>query len=494
MMKKYLLFCTVALFVLLSGFDNGKPAASTEKVAAVLDDYERYKEPVIKDRFFKHGDILPLIEKHSGTGLFKREVLGHSVQGRSINHLTLGRGKTKVLMWSQMHGDESTATMALFDLFNFFAASDEHNDLRKYLLDNLELHFVPMLNPDGAEMWKRRNALDIDINRDARAQVTPEGRILLKLAKDLRPDFGFNLHDQSMYYNAGPTDKTATISFLAPAFNYEKDMNDVRKRATQVIVGMNSMLQKQIPGRVAKYNDDFEPRAFGDNIQRLGVSTILIESGGYPGDPEKQYIRKLNFHALLNAFEAIARQTFGSEDIKAYDEIPENHRSLYDLVIRNVETEIGGQPIRTNLCINRGQLKSGDYRSVSYRGSIEEVGDLERVFGYEEVDDASLKTVQPKTKIMTKKEWNALSPQAELNLIKQGFLFVKWSDGKSPAGAMKNRLLNLTNNAGHQAKIGLGQYANFILSKDGMPVFAVVNGFLVNLSEDAKPVLNTMGY
>ncbi|HEY1023554.1 MAG TPA: M14 family zinc carboxypeptidase, partial [Sphingobacteriaceae bacterium] len=382
MMKKLLLISAFALTFVFPCRGYTVQPGETQAAIAVLNNYEKYREPVIKDRFFKHSDIMPLIKKHAGSGVFRHEAIGTSAQGRSINHLILGTGKTKVLLWSQMHGDESTATMALFDLFNFFAANDEHNELRKYLLDNLELHFVPMLNPDGAQVWKRRNALDIDVNRDARAQVTPEGRILLKLAQELKPDFGFNLHDQSMYYNAGPTDKTATISFLAPAFNYEKDMNDVRKRAMQVIVGMNSLLQKHIPGRVAKYNDDFEPRAFGDNIQRLGVSTILIESGGYPGDPEKQYIRKMNFYALLNAFEAIADRSYASEDIRAYEEIPQNHRSLYDLVIRNVETEIGGQTIRTNLCINRAQLKSADFRSVSYRGGIEEVGDLELVFGY----------------------------------------------------------------------------------------------------------------
>ena len=33
--------------------------------------------------------------------------------------LSLESGEVHVLLWSQMHGDESTATMALFDIFNF---------------------------------------------------------------------------------------------------------------------------------------------------------------------------------------------------------------------------------------------------------------------------------------------------------------------------------------------------------------------------------------
>lgn len=58
--------------------------------------------------------------------------------------------------------------MALFDIFNFLEASgDEHEDLRSLLKSKLNLKFIPMINPDGAEVFKRRNAIDIDLNRDA---------------------------------------------------------------------------------------------------------------------------------------------------------------------------------------------------------------------------------------------------------------------------------------------------------------------------------------
>jgi hypothetical protein len=36
-----------------------------------------------------------------------------------MNAVTHGHGPTTVLLWSQMHGDESTATMALADIFAF---------------------------------------------------------------------------------------------------------------------------------------------------------------------------------------------------------------------------------------------------------------------------------------------------------------------------------------------------------------------------------------
>lgn len=472
-----------------------KPAQNSVAVEKVWRQYDKYKEPAITNRFMKHAEMLPLIQKHVDSKLITKEEIGQSIRGRSINHLTAGRGKTKVMLWSQMHGDESTATMALFDMFNFLNASDDNNELRNLILDNLELHFVPMLNPDGAQAWKRRNDLEIDINRDARMQVTPEGRALMDLAKKLQPQIGFNLHDQNYLYSSGRSKNSATISFLAPAYNYPKDMNAVRKRATQIILSMNAALQTKSPGNVAKYNDDFDPRCFGDTFQGMGISTILIESGGYFHDPEKQFIRKLNFLALLTAFESIAKSSYEKEDIKDYDLIPENDNSLYDVFIKNVLITKEGQEFKTHLGINRSQIRSVDNSGMTFSGRIAELGDQELVFGYDEIDASGLKFTPAKIKTMTKAEWDRLSPQQELNLIKDGVLFVKWSDGKSPTGAIKNRLLNLTNSDENSVQMaGIGQNAQFLLTRDGKPIFAVVNGYKVDLSQPAKVLANTYGY
>jgi hypothetical protein len=494
-MKRFLILSLLALSFASCRIDSGVPEYSTNLTAPLWDDYDRYKEPVITNRFFKHSDIVPLIEKHAATGLFKNEVLGTSTQGRSIHHLTIGQGKTKVLLWSQMHGDESTATMALFDVFNFFSAKDGYDSLRNFLLSNLELHFVPMLNPDGAQVWQRRNALDIDINRDARLLATPEGKILTRIAKELKPTFGFNLHDQSVFSTAGYSRHPATISFLAPAYNYEKDMNDVRIKATQLILVMDRVLQTKIPGKVAKYDDEHDPRCFGDNFQGLGISTVLIESGGYPRDIEKQHIRKVNFYALLTAFESLAKESYANEDLAAYDTIPENSRFLYDLVIRNVAVEKAGQLFTTHLGINRSQMKSDDYRSISFRGIIDETGDMDRQFGYEEMDGTSLKFTPAKVKTMRRKEWESLNAAEEISLIRQGFLFAKWTDGPSPRGMISNHLLNLINTPEEIPQDPRpGQSANFLLTRDNTPVFAVANGFLIDLAKDDQTIPNTMGY
>ncbi|MEL6277238.1 MAG: peptidase M14, partial [Bacteroidota bacterium] len=197
---------------------------------------------------------------------------------------------------------------ALLDIFKFLGAADEkYADLRELLRTNLTLTFLPMLNPDGAQRFTRRNALGVDLNRDALRLQSPESRILKEERDRLQAEWGFNLHDQSIYYGVGfPAEQVAAISILAPAFDWEKTVNAQREDAMQLIGLMNRYWQVAAPEKIGRYNDDFEPRAFGDNLQKWGTRTILIESGGWPGDREKQYIRQLNFVSLLSALHSIA--------------------------------------------------------------------------------------------------------------------------------------------------------------------------------------------
>ena len=328
-MKKSLMLGLMAIWMI--------PACSqTESFTQrFYETYENYKEPSLGKRRIKHADLQPLIDAIAARPEFEVRRVGSSLEGRPLRLISVGRGDTDVFLWSQMHGDEPTATQAVFDILNFLA-SDDFRDEKEQLLSTLRIHFLPMLNPDGAEVFQRRNTLGIDINRDALMLQSPEGQTLKRVRDSLEAEFGFNLHDQSRYYNAERTPKPATISYLAPAYNYEKEVNEVRGRAMQVIAYMNRILQQYAPGQVGRYNDDFEPRAFGDNIQKWGTSAILIESGGYPGDLEKQEIRKLNYVSILSAIYAIGSGSYRELPLEEYYAIPENNRMLFDLKIERV--------------------------------------------------------------------------------------------------------------------------------------------------------------
>lgn len=444
--------------------------------------YEKYKEPAITHRRFKHADIQPLIQKHSQS--FQIEKLGESVNGKSISSLSWGAGQTKVMLWSQMHGNESTATMALFDLFNFLESSgDEHEELRNLLKSKLSLKFIPMLNPDGADGFKRRNSLDIDLNRDAISQISPEA-VILKAARDsFEPEFGFNLHDQQIYYNVVNTPKQATISVLAPAYNLETEVNEVRGRAMKTIAGMNEVLQQLIPGQVGKYDDAFEPRAFGDNIQKWGTSTILIESGGYQGDPEKQFIRKLNFMIILNALHQIATKGYEQYTTEQYFAIPDNGFQLMDLIINEMQVKVQDKLYPLDLAIRRRETDSNG--SYFMTGSVEDLGDMQIFFGFETLDASGLVYTEGKVYPTAFESVKDISQEKALELLKQGFIAAKVKTGEARQ-IHDLPVLVLKTTEKFSGGWMTGATPNFFLAKDGVLKCAVVNGYLIDLENPKK--------
>ena len=86
----------------------------------IYSDYQNCIERKFTKKRIFHADVISLSENLVKSGNFSLKPLGQSVEGREINLISFGSGKNSILCWSQMHGNESTATMALFDLFNFF--------------------------------------------------------------------------------------------------------------------------------------------------------------------------------------------------------------------------------------------------------------------------------------------------------------------------------------------------------------------------------------
>lgn len=363
----------------------GGATSGAEPSSRFVELHERYRMPAISTREFTHAQLWsalgPLVDRAPN---LRRDTVGRSAEGRPLHLVRYGQGSVRVLFWSQMHGNESTATLALADVFRFLAEAP-NDPLAQRLAERLTILAVPMLNPDGAERFERRNALGIDINRDARALVTPEGRTLKALQERFRPAWGFNLHDQDVRSRVGTSDRLAAIALLAPPFNPSRDDNAGRLRAKQLAATLRQAAEPLVGGHITRYDDTFNPRAFGDLMQSWGVSTVLIESGGWRDDAEKQYLRKVNFVMLLAALDAIATGTYASADLAWYEGLPKNGRQVNDLLVRGATLVLPGlEPYRADVAI--------DYRdSLSRRGArIADIGDLREYAARDTLDAAGL--------------------------------------------------------------------------------------------------------
>ena len=360
-------------------FTGGTP---TEILTAL---FEEARVDGLEDRRFNQdvywGVVGPVVE---GADVFQVETVGRSGEGRPLRTITFGHGPVSVFLWSQMHGNESTASMALADIYQLVATQPD-NPVVRTILEGATIYTLPMLNPDGAQRFQRENAQGIDINRDARVLTTPEGKVLKAVRDRLDPDFGFNLHDQGIGTRVGRTDDGVAIALLSPPFDASREINQDRQNAMEVMGVMIQAMDPLVGGHIAKYDDTFNPRAFGDLITQWGTGTILVESGGWMDDPQKQYLRKANFVGLLAALESIATGSYRGVGIEPYQALPSNGRRIGDLLVTGGTVVIPGLPdYQADFLVSyeRNLLKEG--------GRISQIGDLQEVEAMDTLDLSGL--------------------------------------------------------------------------------------------------------
>ncbi|TDJ54238.1 MAG: peptidase M14 [Ignavibacteria bacterium] len=454
--------------------------------------YENYKDKHLSNRRFKYSTILPLIHHLKNKNMFTVKKAGESAEGRDVYLISIGSGDKKIFCWSQMHGDEPTATASLFDIFNFFLTENHYTEFKQFLLDKTTIYFMPMVNPDGAELFQRRNILEIDLNRDAVQKQSPEAKILYSAFDEIKPHFGFNLHDQERAYAAGLNGKSAAISFLAPPFDYAKTKNEIRTNSMKLISEQYNLLSEFIPGHIAKYQDDYEPRAFGDTFAKSGSSIVLIESGGWSDDREKEYLRKINFISLLTSFKSIAEGSYLTEKIETYESIPNNEKLMMDFIIRNITASKFQTKYVIDIGINYEEENINKNLNFFFKAKIEDIGDLSVYSGYKELDATGLTLVLGKTYETVFNSINEIKCVEPLSLLQKGITNLKLSD-KDTEDKYSPVLFNIIlNNEERKEELKEEAVPNFILCDGRKFKYAVINGFLIKASSVGRKVGNAL--
>jgi hypothetical protein len=341
--------------------------------------FNQNKETTIEGRYLTLREIEPILNRDS----IKSDVniIGRSVLGKPIYSYKKGNGKTKIYLWSQMHGNESTTTKALFDFINLLNSG---TDLAKQFLNNFTFLSIPILNPDGAKLYTRANANAIDLNRDSQDLTQPESKVLRAIFEDFKPDYCFNLHDQRTIFGVSNTGQPATLSFLAPSFNEEREINESRLKAINLIAGINEVLQEYIPGKIGRFDDSFNINCVGDTFQYLGVPTLLFEAGHYPNDYEREKTRKFIFMSLVAGFTILSENDIVLNRNDNYLNIPQNNVVFFDFMYKNVKINYDGNEIITNFVAQYKEELIDD--ELHFNAFIAEVGDLNGFFGHFEYD------------------------------------------------------------------------------------------------------------
>ena len=349
-------------------------------------DYSTYKQDDFKHRWLRPEHLYSKLEKYRSFEIFRFSEFGQSEEGKPLIKIEYGNGPLKIMLWTQMHGNEPTATLALVDLLHFLSShGDLYDNFRKHIASHFTLLMIPMLNPDGAERFRRRNALNIDMNRDALSLQTLEIRAFVDLFKQFKPHWAFNMHDQRNFFSAGNSKNPATISFLSASADINRKLTPTREKSMKLIsILAEEVVEEVCPGHCGRYSDEFYPRALGEFFHQQEVPCVLVESGAYPNDPFRDKARKLNFLVLLKAFENLMEETYLEYDTRAYFAIPENGKNIMDLCIRNCILEKSGSRVDLGFMLEEYiNTKSGELLT---RYRLTDIGDLSFQHGFIEFE------------------------------------------------------------------------------------------------------------
>ncbi|WP_396152079.1 M14 family zinc carboxypeptidase [Flavobacterium sp.] len=312
--------------------------------------------------------------------VFKISTVGFSVKQQPIKVIQFGEGKVKILIWSQMHGNESTTTKGLIDYLNFL----HHNENEFESLSKLvTFYIIPILNPDGAAAYTRENANGVDLNRDAFECTQPESKVLRTVLETFTPDYCFNLHDQRTIFGLLESQKPATMSFLTASYNEARTFNSVREEAAAVIVGINNELQKYIPNQVGRFDDSFNINCTGDYFTNRGYPTILFEAGHYVNDYNRDEVRKFVFIALKAAISFINENDIVSNDLGNYLNIYQNNKCFYDFIFKNVKINDNNVEKNIKFAVQYKEVLKGN--RIEFIPEIIQIENLDTFFAHQTI-------------------------------------------------------------------------------------------------------------
>ena len=333
-------------------------------------------EDRLTGRYITIKHILPLLDSYRN--IFNVSVAGFSEMGVEIPLVTLGKGAKKVLIWSQMHGNESTTTKALFDFFKYISVNNQQT---AQLLSQYSFYVLPILNPDGAALYTRENANNIDLNRDAEDVSQSESRVLRSIFDSLQPHLCLNMHDQrSIFGIDGP--KPATLSCLAPSADALKTITPAREIAMELIVKMKNYIQAYHHNQIGRFDDTFNQNCVGDSFTSSGSPTILFEAGHYPNDYSREQSRSFVFYALIALFDLDTASQNNSLDYKEYFTIPENQKIYKDVVLYNVRVD-GEDNLQTISFQYKEKLL---HQKIEFELYFDSMQEKNNVFGHQHFD------------------------------------------------------------------------------------------------------------
>lgn len=280
-----------------------------------------------KARLTSHKDMMSKLasldmadDDTFGHGRMKVLSIGKSVNGKDIPLVVISDSEVsqdltkRLFIVCRQHGDEPASTEAMLKLIeDLVVLSDEGT---ADLLTKVSFFVVPMMNPDGADRYIRRNANGADLNRDWLALSQPETLAVRAAIDSVSPDIILDEHELS------PTNRSSDfVETAGPKSGVPSEFAAESAQLQSLVVGMLRTHDIQVTPYLI---DDHNPARLAHRYFPIhaGTKTMLFESR-QAGVRQYQLQYRMNLHIVGTM--TIAKYLAGRGDelwqrVAAYDE------------------------------------------------------------------------------------------------------------------------------------------------------------------------------
>ena len=172
-----------------------------------------------------------------------------------------------------------------------------------------------------------------------------------------------------------------------------------------------------------------------------------------------------------------------------YEKIPENDRKLFDLKIVNANYELLEKKYVLDIGMNRLEVDLDGNNDFWYSSRIIDQGDLSTYYGYETFDASEYTIIPGKIYPEIVEDMGQIDDLTRklTTLLKSGYTYVRMANipTEMKISAIPIHIIG-KNHELAQFKLEVGANPTFLLEKEGVVNYAVVNGFLIDLNEDVE--------
>ncbi|KAL5779034.1 hypothetical protein ACOSQ2_009771 [Xanthoceras sorbifolium] len=217
-----------------------------------------------------------------------------------------------------VHGDEPVGRELLLLLANWICDNHMKDPLARLIVENLHLHILPSMNPDGFALKRRGNANNIDLNRDFPDQFfplnndvdarQPETRAIMSWLRQIQFTASASLHGGALVANYpwdGTQDKRKNY-YACPDDETFRFMASIYSRSH-----FNMSLSTEFPGGIT--NGAFWYPIYGgmQDWNYIQVScfelTLEISDNKWPNANELPTIWEYNKMSMLNLVASLVK-------------------------------------------------------------------------------------------------------------------------------------------------------------------------------------------